>query len=542
MAGGRATAPHPETLIKRGRVLAIADTLAKLIASNYPKGATVFVETRSGEGDGYAGHFFITDADKSTEVASDPDSGVYVALDNGKYAVRQFGQAVDYQPQINSNWFTSIQAADDFADAFDLELHIPSGTYAENDTITFNSRRISFGEVFINKSLADEPIVIFSGGRKVVNGILRVSNSARPTTETNAKGFVFKQCIHGVFSCLLSCEKVYDGFYNDPTGPLMSWGNNFASWYCRDFVRSGIFWDFSGSGASTENFVGACYINGKAYDGPTLLEVELPMYFNNAEGFTFGTLNIEWCRLASSVGSFVQVLNETTINIASLHFEGNEAIKNGDARIFNISNTTGPANINIGNMHINNMVQNTGRLFLLRVDGSSEGTLRVGSFSGATDSNSISDMRLLTSTGVKTGKVIIDSPKNVDDYFTSYFAGTGSADKYPIIRLGAVEYTPNVGDATIGTTIDAGYSSYVLLNANGAPPPIISDVGATMMHGERTRTITVQRSTGAGICEIVDTGNISVGAYTSPVTLSNGESAVFEYNDSLGKALLLSVG
>lgn len=119
-------------------------TLAELVSSGYVDGDTIYVKGRTSTGDGYQGNFAITDTDYSAEVNADTESGVYVLLDSGLYAVREDVDTLDpkwFNPNGNGTDSDSdaFQAMAVLADYTGIDIHItlPSVAWLITETVEF---------------------------------------------------------------------------------------------------------------------------------------------------------------------------------------------------------------------------------------------------------------------------------------------------------------------------------------------------------------------------------------------------------------------
>ncbi len=252
---------------------------------------------------------------------------------------------------------------------------------------------------------------------------------------------------------------------------------------------------------------------------------------------TFGTLNLEHCELTTA-GTYFQIDNETTLNIGALHFEGNITYADtNDSSIFRVS-TTSASSININNIHINQVTQASGRLFLVGLTNTPTGSFTVNSISGVSTSNSFNDFRILSGSNANSYTVNILNADNQGDYFTSFYAGGTLTDFFPNIWLGKSPLSVSAAIANHSSaTINVGRGHDVTMTGTLAA---MTTLTATAAPGEKTRIITINNNAAAST--IANTDNIDIGGRTNPVTWGNANTkAIFVYNFDSNKASLIGV-
>ena len=404
----------------------------------------------------------------------------------------------------------AIQAANDKAysggsQGKGLEL---IGTYYTTSTITFTARMILFNDVIIRKALDDTEVVRFKGradstdsSLRSVLGHIRAEQDAKPSSlQTSAHAFVFDDVIHCTFESLDTGNCAYC-YVNDETSDHgLCWGNFWKHMKGRGCVQGFMKWDFPGSGAHTENFVGVGYFNGKENGDPALLPKEdVPFNFNNAEGFAFGTLNIEWTEIASgaSANGWIRLQNGTTFSVQNMHFEGNE-LASGDQGIFWINNAgTVRTNVWLGNLHINNFTQTGGTLSLVWATTVSHGKVRIENLSGTYTANTFTDFRALDADG--DGLVLdLGAANGWENFLTAERKGGVPTSYLPNIYLDNVPYELANIITNPGTTIDIGAACEMRLS--GTPAGTITQIDVAVTRAkERLRTVMIENNTGGNV-------------------------------------------
>jgi len=428
---------------------------------------------------------------------------------------------------------TAIQAAIDYAYANDKPIII-EGQYRTVSTINITCPTVFALNATITKDLDNTEVIRFIGdvggasaNFKSLIGKLTAGQSAKPSSQASAHAFVFEDVIHASFGHLNTGHCAY-GFANDETTAFgRFWGNYIEQLTCRGCVQGYLTLPYPGSGAHTENFIGVAYFNGKELNSATLLpKNDDPIYINNMEGLVFGTLNIEWTEISGG-GAFVNIDNDSTLVINTLHFEGNELNNAVSVGIFDVSNSgSAPININIENCHFNNLVQTAGTLSLVIATTASVGTCHVNTFSGNASSNSTSDMRILDTDGSFT--VDLSAQSGWERYFNQRRKGGTPPNFLSNIWFGG---TPDETLNTVnnpGATVDLGYANHVRLT--GTATASIATFDADAKNQERIRLITVTNSS-SGSITLTGTGNLKApqGA-TFDLTLSANRTALIAFN------------
>jgi len=453
------------------------------------------------------------------------DTGGALSIAEGGFRLMYLGSDLTLQLRVEdkvivTQW-TSVDgttdniaamiAADAYAYANSLPLEL-TGSMRTTATFSVTAPTLITNYATITKDVDDTEVVRFisntggaSGSFTTHRGYLYVTQSAKPTTiQTAAHAFVFEDVVLTHFGSLKAGHCAY-GFKNDSSSAhALCWGNYFEHMEVRGCVQGYLDWEFAGTGAHTENYVATAYFNGKQPSSATLLEKEdYPINLDAAEGFRFGTLNMEWTK-RNGGGHFINVLNGTTLGIGSFHFEGNESTVSGDYGIFNItSSADNPVNVAIENMHINSITQSTGKLSLVFASATSYGTCTVGSFSGRVSSNTISDLRVIDYDGPFVTSLGINS--KWADYFTAEKVGNNNSDFKPQLYIGGYPYDYGFSLTDQGATVNVGKASYMRLL--GTQAASLATITATAVENERDRLLTIENDTGGPIT-ITSTGNI----------------------------------
>jgi len=528
--------------IIKAQTLADAVALAPLVPIN-----TVIQTVEYNSGTAIGGNTYqVLDAGSSGARPAEDGGSVFHVGSAGLYIKTIFlGSKIDVHSfgaiaGFASDSAAAITAADLYA-ATNSKTLVINGNLRTNSPVNFTAKAIE-ANCIIQRTLANEHAISFATTVKNVTGDIYTYFDTKPSTQTLACGFLFKSVIHASFACRLRCEKVYSGFKNDKDDPALgtSWGNCFNVMQCRDFVTKAYDWDNNGAGANTSNFCASAYINGKSFNSDTLNDVSAPILeFNNSDGFVFGTLNIEWCKLLTA-GAFIKSVNETSIIIDSLHFEGNEVIRSGDSFIFQASATGANANFNIANLHMNNITQNTGRLFLAGALSTPIGQVKIESIGGTVSSNSFSDFRAILTTSTADFTVDFGKAKNYSSYLTSLSAGSVRTNYEPSLFIGNEQFNVNVTVSNYASaTLDAKKGPRV--KYTGTFPVSITNITAAQLYpAENNRRIEfVNNASGS---QIASGGNIDLNGRTSPVTWASGNTkAIFEYDFERSKAVLIGV-
>jgi len=497
-----------------------------------------------------------------------PDSGVTVRYGRAPIASSQCfaGDGVilpiddsDSISHVDVTWYgetaEGIQKADNAASILSSggKLIIPGKTYYSTDTITLKTKHIVCdGRVDIVKTLSDSPVIILEA-ITLQEGNLVASHDARPSTsQTEASGIRFRNVV-GAKIDKLGAFKVYNAFENvtevGMSGEQLSWGNVIARLSIREFVNSAIYWDFPGSGNHTGNIFESIYISGFESDGPVYSEVELPIYFNNADSTVINLLNLEACQLTSTASTFIFLENSTSLNIGALHFERNSCIYPGTDRIFNVSaSATNPINVLVDTLYINNFTQgasNTRLVVAKAGTATTTGAITINRVSGAITSNTITDFTLLQ-VGVDCEfRARIVNPDGWDDFLTSLYTGSSPATAFqPNIFMGneIVSIFPSDALTSGTTTLSIGAASFVTFT--GTAPTSITNIEAVPTITDDTypveaiRTVTLENST-SGSITVEDTGNINLDTVGGgPITWS--ENLILNYSIRADKAYVVA--
>ena len=315
------------------------------------------------------------------------------------------------------------------------------------------------------------------------------------------------------------------GIVNDISGGLgQSWRNSFDLLYLRGCRQGFLNWAFDGSGAHTENYFAAIYFTGKEWDNETRVVCEdSPCRLQNCEGFTFGTFNYEW--VDANGADFFTLIDDTTVVIESLHFEGNEKHDSGDTALFNCSNAgTLKTNVNATNLQLQAFVQTGGTFSLFRTTTDTKGAGRIGTISSKPSGNTFTDFRVFNANSKFS--VDIGASAALGDYITSVRQGALPADFTPVVWGASGPYETTNFISNPGTTIDIGKASYMRLNG-AAPGSAVTDIITTARDPlETMRYVVLENNTG-GIIYFTNTGNLSRPRSTGwDVPLTPGDIAV----------------
>ncbi len=441
----------------------------------------------------------------------------------------------------------AMTKADAVARLTGLPLYL-RGAYRTTGTFTITAQAVFTNETTITKDLDDSPVIIFQGGVGGLagkfrwhSGKLKVQQSAKPSiAQTNAHGFLMQDVITTAFGHLEAGSCAYS-FKNDATTPHgLFWGNAIASFTARGCVQGYIDLPFPGSGGHTENYVAAAYLNGKEWNDPALLpKNDVPIRLNNAEGFVFGTLNVEWTRISAGSLPFFDLINGTTLLIDAFHFEGNEKTDASRSSIFRLVNVgTQTTNVSVRNMNINGVVQTAGTLSLLNAGISAKGKVKVDAFSGVFAANTFADFRLIDTNGNATVEVGAES--GWENYFTSVRIGALPPDFQPNVWFGGVPYTQDYAITNPGASIDIGKAPYMRLT--GTSSTALTTISADTLMGlnsERHRIVPIVND--AGGLQLGSGGNINKQSSDAawPVTVATSRTMLFSMDILDAKADLI---
>lgn len=496
-----------------------------------------------------AGEFVFRAIDYSNAVAADPLEGVFLEADDTPATAGAWVRVFDGDI-VDAAWFgalgdgvtddiASLQAANDFAFATDHGLRLSNRTYYTTTSFEITAPLLETTVTEIIKEVDDSPVVIFQGetgggpGKfREHRGFLRASQSAQPgASDDDAAAYLFRDVVHCKFGALWANHCSY-GFVNDGSSVHgLFWGNVIDKMHVRGCTHGYMRMPTRGSGGHTENFIAAAYLNGQEIGSPALLpKTDFPIWLNNAEGWRFGTLNLEWTETAEA--NFIQCNAGTTLNIGAMHFEGNEVHRNTTAGIFGVAGPdTRRTNVTVGNLNMNNCVQTgNGVWALVNATATVHGSVHVGAFSGAYASNTLTDARLLSSAGIY--QVRLGAGSGWEKYFTDVEAGSMPAGFPRRVFFGDdVYHGRNVVNGP-GATVDIGAAK--ALHLTGKQSGNLTTISAVAQNAEKLRWVAIENRIPGLV--ITSDGNIKAPDGASlPVTVDNQRmiTGIFNFQENM---------
>lgn len=225
---------------------------------------------------------------------------------------------------------TAINAAIAAAIAADKPLINDLGVISINinDRIDMvaNNFRARFNGLRLVQTVANKAGVRFGGASQDIDG-LTVYNSANPaSTDTDANGVEFTNCLFSKFSNLVA-ENWARGFFMPQAAPTIGdagsntvFSCNFENIRINGYAISAI--DFrtwpAASAASTGNSWDNTYLHNNFFGSPSAC-TDAPITMRAFDESVFNQLNVEWC-LPVADAMFLQECRNMQFN--SLHFEG----------------------------------------------------------------------------------------------------------------------------------------------------------------------------------------------------------------------------
>jgi len=191
------------------------------------------------------------------------------------------------------------------------------------------------GSTILSNSLAAPIIRLDSSTKGMQVSDFTVRYESEPGVgDTAAYGIQTDNFFHSTLE-RVQILQTYIGFGTvGTTGPWLFFSNTIDDLVIRDVYQSHIRIHVGSSGANTGNRWGNIYLNGRAFDGPTIKTIAGPMVqLSTSDGESFQQLNLEYAETA--IEYFVLV-ERGALSISHMHVEGlvtNEA----NTELFNLS-------------------------------------------------------------------------------------------------------------------------------------------------------------------------------------------------------------